>query len=115
MRLAVLLVLLFFSASIKAAPFLICDPSTQVPPVTSYSILKTDTVTNVTTKSDHPLVNKACKHDLAGTQPGKYVFKATFFYVDPLLGRQESVPSVPFTLTLPDIIQSPSGISVMPQ
>lgn len=110
-----LLLLFILGGAAQAAPFLICDPSTQVPPVTHYSITITDTVSKAVKTVDSPLVNKGCKYDLAGFLPGNYEFKAKFFFNDPVFGRKESVFSAPLLLPIPDAPMSPAGLSVVPQ
>lgn len=109
------LLLFVVSGVANAAPFLICDQSTQVPPVTHYSVILTDTVSKAVKKTDAPLVNKACKYDLAGVVPGNYEARATFFYIDPLFGRKESEQSHPLALPIPSAPVSPAGLSAVPQ
>lgn len=104
---------MFLTGVANAAPFLTSDPSTQVPPVTGCAIQLTDTITKAVRKVDTPLVNKGCKYDLAGTLPGIYEAKASFFYVDPVWGRQESVLSAPLELTRPNTPASPAGLGLV--
>jgi len=105
-----LLLVLLFPMVATAAPFIVSDPTTQT--VTGCGV-QIDTAA----KYDTTVVNKACHIDISKVAVGPHIIKATFFNVDPVWGRSESVFSAPLTFIRPvaAILTAPLGIALTPQ
>jgi len=99
MKKSLFCILLIIPAWAWAAPFVESDVTTQT---VSGCGVQIDTAA----KYDTPTLNKACHIDISGVTVGSHSIKATFFNVDPVWGRSESVFSVPLAFVRP--------VSVMP-
>ena len=109
-----LLLFLFMLPGVSwSAPFVVSDWTLQ--DVTHCGQLF-DTTPSIDVPVEVDLtLGKRCKLDLAGLPAGTHTIKATFVRAnDPVWGRLESVPSVPFTLVKPGTPTLPGGLHLIP-
>jgi len=57
---------------------------------------------------------KLCRVDLQGTPTGQHDVRLVAVATDPIWGRRESAPSVPFVFTRPGVATPPAGIRLVP-
>ena len=57
---------------------------------------------------------KLCRVDLQGTPTGQHDVRLIAVATDPIWGRRESVPSLPFVFTRPGVATPPAGIRLVP-
>jgi hypothetical protein len=102
-------ILLIIPAWAWAAPFVESDVTTQI---VSGCGVQIDTAA----KYDTPTLAKACHIDISGVTVGTHSIKATFFNVDPVWGRVESVYSLPLSFTRPVAVMpvAPTGLVITP-
>ena len=101
---------IFLAVSVRAAPFVVSDPSVQT--VTHCGVM-----IDATAKVDSPVESvtggKRCKYDVGGISTGTHTIKATFVNIDPVWGRSESVFSVPLSVTRPGApVVAPAGLVI---
>jgi len=104
-----LLLFLLGIGVVNAAPFVDSDATTQT--ITGCKV-QIDTAATF----DSPAVNKACHIDVSNVAVGSHSIKATFYNVDPIWGRSESVFSVPLAFTRPSaaVLSAPLNLLLVP-
>ena len=101
----------FWTDELRAAPNVMSDPTTQTVTHCGY-MLDAQPKVDVPVATD--AAGKFCKMDIANMPAGNHTIRATYVNIDPLWGRQESVPSLPLAVTKPSAPLAPLGLSVSP-
>jgi hypothetical protein len=109
----ILAVLLLFSGSALAAPFLVSDP------LGDQSTTHCGYVVDGAAKAEIPVGTNAtgqkiCKIDLAAITTGTHTAVVTAIKTDPVWGRQESAPAPNFTFARPSAPTAPAGMAITP-
>jgi hypothetical protein len=88
------------------------------PTVTSIAVSAGTThcgwVVNGAAKVDRPVANAKCQFDVSSFAPGSHTMTVTALLTDPVWGRLESAPSLPFSLNVPTLPTAPAGLGLVP-
>lgn len=105
MKRLVLLALLIPTISL-AAPFIVSDPSTDVPaPDTCTCTVGISTLLSVS-----PMVGNACHQDTAPIPVGPFSLTCVFSSTNPIWGNLASVPSLPLSAAKPGVPSAPKNL-----
>jgi hypothetical protein len=98
--------LAFFPLLIQAAPFIVSDPSTDIPPPDTCIC----TVGTSTVLPSAPTVNNACHVDASSIPVGPFSITCKFSSTDPIWGAQASAASLPFSAGRPGVPTAPKNL-----
>ncbi len=99
------------AAPVSAAPFLEADLPDQTVTHCKMSIDGAAFGPEVPVTATTP---KLCRMDLQGIATGAHDARLVAVASDPIWGRRESAPSVPFAFTRPGVATPPGGIRLVP-
>ena len=104
-------VALFLSAAAQAAPYVVSDPLNPRATHCGWKIgdgERTDVLVH-TMGAD-----KICRIDVGSLPVGSHTVSATTVAIDPIWGRDDSVPSANFTFAVPGSLSAPVGLGLRP-